>query len=112
MMLLDLFSPKRWSRVNSRWLPFADLVSPDLPLLRLLRLSLFQVSVGVCMALMVGTLNRVLIVEMGVAAWLVASMVALPVLVAPLRAMIGYRSDTHRSFLGFVDCRISGRAAC
>jgi len=52
------------------------------------------------MALMVGTLNRVLIVEMGVAAWLVASMVALPVLVAPLRAMVGYKSDTHRSFLG------------
>jgi BCD family chlorophyll transporter-like MFS transporter len=100
MMLLDLLSPKRWARVNPRWLPFADLVSQDLSLLRLLRLSLFQVSVGLCMALMVGTLNRVLIVEMGVAAWLVASMVALPVLVAPLRAMVGYRSDTHRSFLG------------
>ena len=100
MMLMDLLSPRRWTRVDPRWLPFADLVSRDLPLSRLLRLSLFQVSVGLCMALMVGTLNRVLIVEMGVAAWLVAVMVALPVLVAPLRAMIGYRSDTHRSFLG------------
>ena len=100
MMLLDLLSPRRWSRVDPRWLPFADLAQGDLTVLRLLRLSLFQVSVGVCMALLVGTLNRVLIVEMGVAAWLVASMVALPVLVAPLRAMVGFRSDTHRSFLG------------
>lgn len=100
MMLLDLFSPRRWTRVDPRWLPFADLATGEMTFSRLLRLSLFQVSVGVCMALMVGTLNRVLIVEMGVAAWLVALMVALPVLVAPLRAMVGYKSDTHRSFLG------------
>ena len=35
------------------------------------------------------------------AAWLVALMVALPLLVAPFRALIGYRSDTHRSALGW-----------
>lgn len=100
MILLDLINPRRWSRVDPRLLPFADLATPDLPLGRLLRLSLFQVSVGLVTALLVGTLNRVLIVELGVAAWLVASMVALPVLVAPLRAFVGFRSDTHRSFLG------------
>jgi BCD family chlorophyll transporter-like MFS transporter len=100
MMLLNMLNPRRWSQVDPRLLPFADLATPDLPIGRLLRLSLFQVSVGLITALLVGTLNRVLIVELGVAAWLVASMVALPVLVAPFRALIGFRSDTHRSFLG------------
>jgi len=84
-----------------RSLPFADAVSADLPLGRLLRLSLFQVSVGVAAALLVGTLNRVMIVELGVAAWLVALMVALPLLVAPFRAFVGFRSDTHASALGW-----------
>jgi BCD family chlorophyll transporter-like MFS transporter len=100
MMMLDMLNPRRWSRVDPRLLPFADLATADLSLSRLIRLSLFQVSVGLVTALLVGTLNRVLIVELGVAAWLVASMVALPVLVAPLRAFVGFRSDTHRSFLG------------
>jgi BCD family chlorophyll transporter-like MFS transporter len=84
-----------------RLLPFADAASPDLPLPRLLRLSLFQVSVGVAMALLVGTLNRVMIVELGVAAWLVSVMVALPLLAAPFRAFIGFRSDTHASAIGW-----------
>lgn len=35
----------RWAQ-DSRFLPFADAASADLPLRRLLRLSLFQVSVG------------------------------------------------------------------
>ena len=35
------------------------------------------------------------------AAWLVSLMVALPLLVAPFRALIGFRSDTHRSVLGW-----------
>jgi BCD family chlorophyll transporter-like MFS transporter len=42
-----------------------------------------------------------MIVELGVAAWLVALMVALPLVFAPLRALIGHRSDTHRSVLGW-----------
>jgi MFS transporter, BCD family, chlorophyll transporter len=67
-----------------------------------MRLALFQVSVGMVMALLtVGTLNRVMIVELGVGAWLVALMVALPLLVAPFRAAIGLRSDQHRSPLGW-----------
>jgi MFS transporter, BCD family, chlorophyll transporter len=66
-----------------------------------LRLSLFQVSVGMALVLLVGTLNRVMIVELGVPAALVAVMVALPVLYAPVRALIGFRSDNHRSALGW-----------
>jgi BCD family chlorophyll transporter-like MFS transporter len=93
-------NPRRWAQIDPRFLPFADLATPDLPMSRLLRLSLFQVSVGMAMALMVGTLNRVLIVELGVAAWLVSTMVALPLLIAPFRAFVGFRSDTHKSVLG------------
>ena len=84
-----------------QYLPFADAASAGLPMGRLLRLSLFQVTVGMSAALMVGTLNRVMIVELGVAAWLVALMVAIPLLVAPFRAVTGFRSDTHRSAFGW-----------
>ncbi|MEO1018717.1 MAG: PucC family protein, partial [Pseudomonadota bacterium] len=51
--------------------------------------------------LLSGTLNRVMIVELGVATWLVALMVALPLVFAPFRALIGFRSDHHRSYLGW-----------
>jgi MFS transporter, BCD family, chlorophyll transporter len=88
-------------RLPAGWLPFADVASADLPLSRLLRLSLFKFTMGLTTALMVGTLNRVMIVELGVAAWLVSLMVALPLLVAPFRAVTGYHSDTHRSAFGW-----------
>ena len=51
---------------GTRFLPFADAATPELPLGRLLRLSLFQVSVGMAIVLLNGTLNRVMIVELGV----------------------------------------------
>jgi MFS transporter, BCD family, chlorophyll transporter len=91
----------KWKHLSPRYLPFADAATADLPLPRLLRLSLFQVSVGLCTALMVGTLNRVMIVELGMAAWLVALMVALPILAAPFRAVIGHKSDTYASVIGW-----------
>ncbi|CAN5338728.1 BCD family MFS transporter [soil metagenome] len=91
----------KWARLSVEFLPFADVASKELPLSRLLRLALFQVSVGMAYALLVGTLNRVMIVELGVSAWLVALMVALPLLAAPFRALVGYRSDTHLSALGW-----------
>jgi MFS transporter, BCD family, chlorophyll transporter len=99
---LKVLKFKTWvRRVPASYLPFADAASAGLPLARLLRLSLFQVTVGMSIALIVGTLNRVMIVELGVAAWLVALMVALPLLVAPFRAVTGFRSDTHRSAFGW-----------
>ena len=81
-------------------MPFADAASPELPLARLLRLSLFQFVIGMVTALLVGTLNRVMIVELEVPAWWVALAVGLPMVFAPLRGLIGYRSDTHPSVLG------------
>jgi MFS transporter, BCD family, chlorophyll transporter len=92
---------RRWTRVGAQFLPFADAASNGLPLARLMRLALFQVSVGMAVVLLNGTLNRVMIVELDVPAWLVALMVSLPLLVAPFRALIGHRSDTHRSLLGW-----------
>ncbi|MEL6210821.1 MAG: MFS transporter, partial [Pseudomonadota bacterium] len=53
------------------------------------------------LVLLVGTLNRVMIVELGVPASMVGIMLALPLVFAPFRALIGYRSDTHRSALGW-----------
>jgi BCD family chlorophyll transporter-like MFS transporter len=97
-------SPKlsrSWLHVSLKFLPFADAATDSLPLSRLLRLSLFQVSVGMALAMLVGTLNRVMIVELKVPAALVAIMIALPLLFAPFRALIGFRSDHHRSALGW-----------
>ncbi|MGZ8412857.1 MAG: BCD family MFS transporter [Gemmatirosa sp.] len=90
-----------WMRLGTRWLPFADAATAELPLGRLMRLGLFQLSVGATTALLAGTLNRVMIVELAVPASLVALMVALPVAAAPFRALLGHRSDVHRSPLGW-----------
>jgi MFS transporter, BCD family, chlorophyll transporter len=90
-----------WARLATHFLPFADAATKELPLSRLLRLALFQVSVGMAGVLLTGTLNRVMIVELGISTWLVALVVAIPLVFAPLRALIGHKSDTHRSFLGW-----------
>lgn len=82
-------------------LPFADVGTPELPLSRLLRLSLFQVSVGMAVVLIHGTVNRVMVVELGLPTALVAVLIALPLIFAPLRALIGFRSDQHRSAIGW-----------
>jgi len=90
-----------WQSLSPRLLPFADAATPELPLGRLLRLSLFQISVGMSLVLLNGTLNRVMIVELGIAASIVSAMVAIPILFAPFRALIGHRSDNYRSALGW-----------
>ncbi len=91
---------RRLARLGPRYLPFADVATEEVPLQRLLRLALFQVTVGMALVMLVGTLNRVMIVELSVPATLVAGMLALPVVFAPLRAFVGFRSDTHVSALG------------
>ncbi|MGV8938208.1 MAG: BCD family MFS transporter [Allorhizobium sp.] len=90
-----------WQRLGTRYMPFADAATVEMPLSRLLRLSMFQISVGCVMVLLNGTLNRVLIVELSVPVALVSAVIAIPVLAAPLRLFFGYRSDTYRSVLGW-----------
>lgn len=94
-------TPAYLKRLTAEMLPFSDAASAGLPLGQLLRLSLFQVSTGMATVMLLGTLNRVMIVELGVAAIVVAAMIALPVLSAPFRALLGFRSDTHRSAIGW-----------
>ncbi|WP_017664731.1 BCD family MFS transporter [Porphyrobacter sp. AAP82] len=94
-------APQSFAELLFRLLPFADAASVDLPLPRLLRLSLFQFSVGMATVLLNGTLNRVMVVELGTPTWLVALLIAVPLLAAPFRALIGHKSDTHRSVLGW-----------
>lgn len=91
----------QWVELGPRYLPFADAASKELPLSRLLRLALFQVAVGMAVVLLNGTLNRVMVVELDVPVWLVSLMVSLPLLFAPFRALIGHRSDNHKSFIGW-----------
>lgn len=96
-----ILSKNQVAQLGKTFLPFSDAASDDLPIWQLLRLSLFQVSAGMATVMLLGTLNRVMIVELGVQAALVASMVALPVLIAPLRALLGFRSDNHKSYIGW-----------
>ncbi len=91
----------RLMKLTTSALPFADAASEGLPLSQLLRLSLFQISVGMAAVLLLGTLNRVMIVELSVPAVIVAAMIAIPVLIAPFRAVLGFRSDTYRSAIGW-----------
>ena len=93
-------SPQLWQRLPAALLPMAESME-GLPAARLLRLSLVQVSVGLALTLLNGTLNRVMIVEIGVPAWQVALFIGLPLLLAPVRALFGFRSDVHISVLGW-----------
>lgn len=96
-----IFKANALKKLSVSLLPFSDAVSDDLPLGQLLRLSLFQVSVGMAAVMLLGTLNRVMIVELGIGAMLVAAMIAIPVLVAPFRALVGFKSDNYRSAIGW-----------
>lgn len=58
-------------------------------------LSMFEVTVGMALVLLFGRLNQFMIVELSVAV-----MLALPLLFAPLRTLIEFRSDTHVSAPG------------
>lgn len=89
------------SKFGPSILPFADVATTELPLPRLVRLGLLQFTVALATTLLAGTLNRVMIVELKMPALLVGLMLAVPLVTAPLRALIGYRSDTHVSVLGW-----------
>ena len=69
---------RRWKHINPILLPFSDVASKKNTLQKLIQLSFFQVSVGIAFVLLVGTLNRVMIVELEVSSSLVAMMVAIP----------------------------------
>lgn len=96
-----ILGKSQMKKLSGAWLPFADAASDGLPMGQLLRLGLFQVSVGMAAVLLLGTLNRVMIVELSVPASIVALMIALPVVSAPFRALLGHKSDNHKSWIGW-----------
>ena len=59
---INLF--QAWRRISPSLMPFSDVATKDLPLSKWLRLALFQVSVGMATVMLIGTLNRVMIVEL------------------------------------------------
>jgi MFS transporter, BCD family, chlorophyll transporter len=101
MRVLPAVATRLIGRMSAQYLPFADAATAELPLSRLVRLGLFQLSVGMATTLLAGTLNRVMIVELHVPASLVALVIGLPLLLAPFRALIGFRSDVYESVLGW-----------
>lgn len=65
--------------------------------LKILRLGLFQFGMGLSLAPITGTLNRVLIDEMRIPAVAVGVLIAIHYFISPIRAIIGHRSDTRRA---------------
>ena len=83
---------RRWKHINPILLPFSDVASKKYA--RNLFNYLFSGISRIAFVLLVGTLNRVMIVELEVSSSLVAMMVAIPLVFAPFRALVGFRSDT------------------
>ncbi len=63
-----------------------------------IRLAFFPIAYGLGGALIGGTLNRIMIVEMEMPASLVGLFFAVPLLVSPVRVWFGYRSDGFMLF--------------
>jgi MFS transporter, BCD family, chlorophyll transporter len=83
--------------------PFAVPHNPGMQTLnlRLLRLSLFQFGLGFSVVVFTGTLNRVLITEEGIPATVVGWLLSLSLFVAPIRVLLGSRSDTQKQTQGY-----------
>ncbi len=65
--------------------------------LQVLRLGLFQFGMGISLAPLVGTLNRVLIDELNIPAVAVGFLIAIHYFVSPVRALVGFQSDKKRA---------------
>ncbi|NJM09184.1 BCD family MFS transporter [Candidatus Gracilibacteria bacterium] len=65
--------------------------------MNVLRLGLFQFGMGLSLAPLTGTLNRVLIDELNIPAVAVGLLLALHFFVSPARAVIGFHSDQSRA---------------
>lgn len=63
-----------------------------------IRLGGFPIAYGLSGVLVGGTLNRVMIAELGLPASLVAVLFTIPLLISPLRLWLGHRSDAYPVF--------------
>lgn len=73
---------------------------PRLPLLTMFRLGLFQMGLGIMAVLTLGVLNRVMIDELQIPAFLATGAIAMHQFVAPARVWFGQLSDA-KPLLGF-----------
>jgi BCD family chlorophyll transporter-like MFS transporter len=64
-------------------------------ILNSLRLALFPIAYGIMGALVGGTLNRLLVAELGLSVTLVGFFFAIPLLTSPIRIWIGHYADAH-----------------
>jgi len=64
---------------------------------RVLRLGLFQFAVGLALAPITGTLNRVLIGDLLIPAVAVGFLISLHYFVSPVRAIVGFHTDRRRA---------------
>ena len=92
---------RAWAGLGTKYLPFADAATEDVPLSRLLQ----AFAVPGQRRHVAGAARRHAQPrhDRGARrpASLVAVMLAVPLIFAPLRALIGFKSDTHRSELGW-----------
>ncbi|MCX7595253.1 MAG: BCD family MFS transporter [Fischerella sp.] len=73
---------------------------PKVKLLTMFRLGLFQMALGIMSILTLGVLNRVMIEELRVPAFIAAGTIAMHQFVAPVRVWFGQMSDT-KPLLGY-----------
>jgi MFS transporter, BCD family, chlorophyll transporter len=66
------------------------------------RLALVQVAIGAVMVIMTSTLNRVMVVELGLAASIPGALVAVHFAVQLLRPKLGFRSDAAGTRLNWI----------
>lgn len=64
---------------------------------RIFRLGLFQLGMGISLAPITGTLNRVLISDLKISAGFVALLMSIHYFVSPIRTVVGHHSDIRRS---------------
>jgi BCD family chlorophyll transporter-like MFS transporter len=83
--------------LSGRWTTWRDAHPVLLAWVRLLRLGLFQLGLGLSLAPLTGTLNRVLVAELAIPAGIVALLLSVHFFVSPIRALIGFHSDRKRS---------------
>ena len=67
-------------------------------ILNVIRLAGFAIGYGLTGALIGGTLNRIMVADIGLPMSLVGLFFAVPMLVTPLRVWLGYRSDGYVLF--------------
>ncbi|PSO48514.1 MAG: MFS transporter [Cyanobacteria bacterium SW_9_44_58] len=78
--------------------PEQPISSPQVKLLTMFRLGLFQMGLGLMSILTLGVLNRVMISELGIPATVAAGTLALHQFVAPARVWFGQMSDAKPIF--------------